>query len=231
MDDGNEAIKEIAKVTGKSIDVVNGLGAFFNRMFGDYWKNKFGVRADQVFFFRVEQHYKARDKVEKNLKSKGITAVVPLPPWLADIVEETSLAETDDLLSLWANLITNGLDPDFTDRIERSYVSILAEFAPIDAICFDAIYSTLRHENKSHAPDAVQFPLNSVLQTLNRNGLGVSHNDIEVSLRNLLRLGLVRPGIERVEGMTLGGISPERYLDIEQFRPTLLGVRLFEAVL
>ena len=36
MDDGSEAIKEIAKATNKSIDAINGLGAFFNRMFGNY---------------------------------------------------------------------------------------------------------------------------------------------------------------------------------------------------
>ena len=172
-----------------------------------------------------------QDEVEKNLESRGITAVVPLPPWLADIVEEASLSETDDLLSLWANLITNGLDPNFTNRIERSYISILAEFAPIDAICFRAVYSALRHDRKSHSPDTVQFSLNSVFQTLATHDVGLGHNDVEVSLRNLLRLGLIRPGIQYVDGITMGGIRPERYLDIEEFRPTLLGVRLFEAVL
>ena len=155
---------------------------------------------------------------------------MPLPPWLANIIEEASLSEDDDLLSLWTNLITNGLDPNFQNRIERSYVSILADFNPTDAHCFRSIYLTVKQQGKRQVPSTVQYTLESVLRAVNSQGVRVDYQDIEISLRNLLRLGLIRPGIQQVEGIFLGGISPERYLDIEAFRPTFLGIRLFDAV-
>lgn len=219
-----KAAQEIAKAAGKALDGFGQLGEFLGRVFGDLVEDGVGVVTDKVRYYRVERTLLLRDKVEKRLKDKGISATVPVPPRIGvRLIEEAAVSDTDELHTRWANLLANAMDPSFKGKVKRNYVSILSDIEPIDAQILDVVIKEYQSISEADR-DKSLFDRSKLVVNL-----GSTHDDCEVSLRNLMRLGLIKPGVV-TGGISIGDHSVGSYKDTEMFAPTLLGIEFHAAV-
>ena len=224
MSEEAKAAQEIAKTAGKAIDRVGQLGDFLGKVFGELIEDGVGVVADRVKYYRIERTLLLRDKVEKKLKDKGISTTIPVPPRIGvKLIEEATVSDTDELHTKWANLLTNAMDPNFKGKVKRSYVSILSDIEPIDAHILDVVIGEYRSIPEANRENTL-FDRSKLVQNL-----GIKPDDCEVSLRNLMRLGLIKPGVV-TGGISMGGHPVSSYKDTEMFAPTLLGIEFHAAV-
>ena len=90
------------------------------------------------------------------------------------------------------------------------------------------ILDTIVDEYLGFAPEKQTEALFS--QSLLIGELQVDAGTVAISLRNLLRLGLMKPGVIRSDSMRVGNESTTFYKDIDLFSPTELGVAFHRAV-
>lgn len=178
----SKAVEETAKTVGKAIDASSALGKWVGRIFGGLVENGVGLANDRLKYYRLDQLNRIHEKFEAKWKARGLNQAKPLPTGLAiKLLEEASLAEDESLQELWANLLVNGMSPDFEASVERSYVSILAELTSYDAVIFDFWVNahTPKYFVKDDGKEYYSIPFN------------VDTEAIEVSNYNLARLGLL----------------------------------------
>ena len=216
--------KEIAEAANVGIDAVAKLGTFLDNTFGNAIKNGLGLIGDKLAYYRLERAIDLQHKVEDRLKVKGINArkYVPVSFGLP-ILEKATVEENDEMQQLWANLLTNAMDPRYSGKITRNFTSILPDIEPLDARILDIIvreYTSLSDEKKQNTL--------FILEKLSA-AIGVPLKDCENAVRNLMRLGLFKPGT--VEGgMSFGEHTVSAYKDTEMFGVTGLGLDFHKAV-
>ena len=167
---------------------------------------------------RAEGLINACKRVQRKLDSAGIPAEqvrycsLKLGiPW----VEGVSVEEDDETLQdIWATFMSNILNPNFPLELARTaYISIIKDFAPIDGKVLFHFYQHPVEEYRS-----TEFVSKS---------LGIDMEYAEVSIQNLMRLGLLSKLVKNssvyVGGFTSLGLS-EAYL-------TSLGVSFITACL
>ena len=197
----SKAVEETAKIAGKAIDASSALGKWLDRIFGNLVENGVGLASDRLRYYRLDQLNRIHEKFETKWKARGLGQAEPLSTGVAiKVIDEASLAEDDSLQELWANLLVNGMNPEFEGSIERSYVSILAELTPCDAVVFDHI-ATLPQESfdtKFRTKDMQDIPFNPLSA------------ETEVSICNTHRLGLLRSRSDTAVSNTSGGMLAPR---------------------
>lgn len=223
LDLGKQA-KDIAEAANVSVDAVAKLGGFVDNVFGNAIKNGLGLIGDKLAYYRLERAIELQHKVERRLKEKGINArkYVPVSFGLP-VLEKASIEEDDGLQQLWANLLANSMDPKYEGKISRNFISILSDIEPIDARILDTVireYLAMPQDTK----DDSLF----VLAKLSAN-MGVPLIECENVVRNLMRLGLLKPGTVQ-GGLTFGEHSVSAYKDTEMFGVTNLGITFHQSV-
>lgn len=102
------------------------------------------------------------------------------------IIEYASLEEDVSLQELWANLITNILNPYFKNDIRLTFINILRELAPIDALLLNALYSSnTPYKFLSETECLIWSPNDYIL--VNRDSFNVSL-EVLISLNLLTQL-------------------------------------------
>ncbi|MCG8505382.1 MAG: DUF4393 domain-containing protein [Sphingomonadales bacterium] len=219
-----KAIKEVAKTGGKLIDAASDAGRFFKAVMGDLVTDGVGLVSDRLKYYRIERAILLAAKTQKRLEDRGITNVRIVSPKIAlPIIEKATIEDDESLHTRWANLLANAMDPNFGGQVKRRYVSILSDIEPIDAHILDVVVGEYRAAPEANRQDLLFARANVV-----RN-LRLDANDCEVSLRNLLRLGLIRPGVV-TGGVYMGEHQVSAYKDTELFSLTLLGIEFHDAV-
>jgi hypothetical protein len=181
-----DATKEVAKTSGKAIDALRDTGGFFNRVFGGMIEDGVGLVADRLKFYRIEKAVLLVEKTERLLLERGTKNMRAVPPGIAvPLLENATLADSDEIHDLWANLLANAMEQD-GPRIERSFVTILSELAPTDA-------SILKQAEGISSGWLGIGEEKIEMNRLTDKGSFFSSGDKEVSVFNLLRLGLIYP--------------------------------------
>jgi hypothetical protein len=223
LDLGKQA-KDIAEAANVSVDAVAKLGTFVDNVFGNAIKNGLGLIGDKLAYYRLERAIELQQKVENRLKEKGISAKKYVPVSFGlPVFEKASIEEDDDLQRLWANLLTNAMDPAYRGKISRNFISILSDIEPVDARILDLIvreYLAL--------PPSEQDNTLFVLAKLS-SSTGIPLADCENSVRNLMRLGLLKPGTVQ-GGIKFGEHAVSAYKDTEMFGVTNLGIAFHQSV-
>lgn len=218
------AVEALANTASKALEISKKLGGFSNQVFGDLVIDSFGLLSDKLKFYRIEKALLLSDKLNENLKKRGINSTTAIPPKVGiPLIETATLEEEEDLHSRWANMLTNAMDPNYKGKISRSYVSIFADFEAIDVLVLDTIckdYHALPDGLKSQT----LFDSNKIAQILKMNKV-----HLEILLRNLIRLGCVKPGVLTSNGVNIGGHGVSSYKDIEIIGITELGLDLYKA--
>lgn len=116
------------------------------------------------------------------------------------LLEEASLIDSDELQNRWAALVANAADAS-RPPVPRAFVSILADLAPEDTPILQAIFEADRDFAPSaNMPEAElwthRLPDAAVvlgsLQNHQERGAVELPREVELSLGNLARLGLIR---------------------------------------
>jgi len=232
-DETNEiiAVSKVAKTVGKAIDTSSRFGQWLDRIFGDLVENGVGLASDRLKYYRLDQLNKIHEKFEAKWKARCLDQTRPLPTGVAiKVLEEATVEENDDLQELWANLLVNAMNPEFEGTLERSYVSILAELSVMDTLLFDRIAKAFIGM-KTNTPKTLVIYREQILERQSQfRDIHLSEDDIDESLRNIHRLGLIRPGAQKIHAGHDGQFLRETYMDLDMFGFTVLGRRFYSIV-
>lgn len=220
-----KAVQEVAKTTGKALEIAEKAGPFINQVFGPLVENAVGIVSDRLRYYRLVQLYRLADKTKRQLAERGVSEARPVPPKLAVPLLESATIEDDDTLhDLWACLLANFMDPNYRGSRKRSFVTILQDLEPLDAMVLNLLHQTA--VQKQVDIEHTLFPRQGICNTLN-----ISVEDCEISLLNLMRHGCVAPGVMQSEGVTIGKHPISSYKGTEQVKFTALGRDLAQACL
>lgn len=174
-----DATKESAVAAQKAIDAGSGIGKFFDRVFGDLVIDAVGLMADRLKHFRIKNAISLQEKTEAILKEKGVEEYQPIAAKIAlPLIENATLEDEDELQTLWAKLLANGLDGH--SKIEKRFVSVLKELTSSEAKFFEKIMKVAANQPKSHCLEA-NYDIHSV--------------QID-ALTHFQQLGLITPAIQ-----------------------------------
>ena len=188
-----KAVREVAKFGGSTIDAGRKAGGWLDRIFGGgiedavglHWSDRIKARRIEAAIYDWARLESLLHKVATRLRAKGIDTTRVVPPKVAlPLLEYATIEHDDDLHTLWANLLANGLDPS-AQEIEKKFVSTLSELTSADAAVFAAICvdweTTNRHTDYEHP--TLKF----------EPSVDGTKSHPEISVITLNRLGLVAP--------------------------------------
>src|ERR1039457_4378878 len=139
------ATKETAEALKKESE------SFLNCVYGEPAKALGGLFADKINRRRHANLIKITVEAKRKLAEAGVSPnEVPLSI-IHPALEAASLEDNPDLQAMWASLIANAADPRFDNAVEPSFVSILRELIPRQAIFLDSFYE-FTESARGHMP-------------------------------------------------------------------------------
>lgn len=187
------AAEEIAKTSGKSIDMVSKFGTFIAEYTRTPLEAGFGIVADKLMYMRWERQHRLLLRAKEFLAQAGLhgpTRAVPLN-FAIPLIEAASLEENDDLQDLWAMMLVNAANAESATDRRRAYISILEQLTPLDALILSKIYSLPAGDLANRAaitmglPDSIRLSLESD----DFDSLLQPSTEVMLSLANLVRIG------------------------------------------
>ena len=106
------------------------------------------------------------------------------------------------------------------------HVSLLKEMMPVDVKILHIIYNEKQHSFLKSKLDDVRFSRARIAESLKTD-----IDKIEISLLNLMRLGCIKGGNMKTEGIKFGNTSNTIYLGTEEVHLSALGFKLCEAAI
>jgi|CXWL01.1.fsa_nt_gi hypothetical protein len=196
MDEQAKAAGEIAKATGKGIDAAREAGGFFAKYIDGSLEQAMGILEDRLKFIRWEKKLHLLKKADTILKRQGPSLTRrPVPLKLAiPILEDGSLEEDESLQDIWAQLLANAADARSGIEVRRAFLSILKDLSPLDASNLLKIYEA-PDPRTFNAIDITGLPEIAIATAPSMFAFTytahVLNPEIEISIRNLARLGLL----------------------------------------
>ncbi len=224
-DEFAKAAQEIAKATGKAIDLVQKVGGFLNKVAGNAAVEVGGALYDWARVFRYKNLIRLQDKVEDIHAARKLQGrSIPIAPRLAiPLLQAASEEDEETLQDMWAGLIANATDPDRRLELRKIFTEILSSLEPLDAeiLRYLAGQGWLMHRN---------VPGGGITLAKMVTALRASEKSIQISLQNLHRLGCVIDEFaatwDQIDTTSFG----QRVTDSKTtFRPSPLAFSLLEA--
>jgi len=198
-----EAAKEIAKTTGKAIDLVKDVGLFFAKAMGESIEATSGMLADTLKYKRWEKQIRLVEKAQQLLNDKGLSQNFrKISPKLAiPIIKNASFEDDDFMHTMWARLLARSMDPA-EPASRSSYSDILKQLEPIDVRLLNSMFAiynkTIREKGilspnapKDVPPTSIKIRKKNIIQELS-----IDSEDYYSAIDNLRRLGLCDSYIE-----------------------------------
>ena len=194
MEEESKAIQEVAKTTGKALEVTEKVGGFLCKVLGDSFQEMGGAFHDWTKFYRYKNLLKIHDKVEaiqKERQSKGKTTPIP-PRYAIPLIQSATQEDDESIQDLWAGLIANAIDPEKRLNVQKIYIDILSALEPIDTKVLKFLYSQGSiFPSRKNVRKIDLYQLSKEIQ--------VPLSEIEISTQNLFRLGCIREETSEVE--------------------------------
>ena len=187
-----KATEEVAKTTGKGIDLVQSSGGFLAEFIREPLAEWIGIQTDNLKARRIENRIDLQLRVQAKYEAAAITNYRQIPFSIGvPLLEAATLEESPELRDLWANLIVNFSNQDSKIGIEKSFVSVLRDLSPLDVRILEKIYSMPEVEKHcvltEHLPDYAEFGLpRPPGEKLTQRALPTA--DVQLSITNLFRL-------------------------------------------
>lgn len=188
-----KAVQEAAKLGSNVNDTVQKTGSYLARIVGNLPVDLIGIMGDWVLNKRVQRWRELEGDTIEILKRRGVKPpYVDVSPSLAKPLIDAALDDTrDELKTLWARLLANALDERTKGVVRNSFIDILKQLEPLDALILQTIEAT----PGNYMPDAGSF----LASTLKR-----PQDHIMLGLENLANLRLVDLSSTRLS--TLGRV-------------------------
>ena len=141
------------------------------------------IGEDCIKYLRFKNQVNLLLKARRFCEEKGISPKkVPLKV-LVPLLENSSLEEDEDIGTKWENLLINSLNPACEYSIIPSYIEILKQISPYEALFLDEVYDifgTSRDFSLATAIDIVHKKMKFQIQ------------NYQIFIDNLVRLNLIR---------------------------------------
>lgn len=216
-----KAAQEIAKTTGKAIDMSEKVGGFIAKHVEGSLEAAIGIFEDKLKFFRWERQVRLMEQVDAILKSRGKLDHIKLIPLKLAIplFEAASLEEDDSLQDLWINLLVNASDETSGISLQRYYIDLLERLTPVEAKIINQIYShTCPYEG--YVTITSFLPTTVVWSSKYASKKNFTEPDLEIKLALL--------NLERLGCLSLNRIKDEQ-VDFKTVSRTLLGENFIKA--
>jgi len=187
LDEEAKAVREVAKATGKSLDIVKAGGEFVRDIFGESFRQFGGAVADWARYFRYKNFLCIADRVNEIHAARRLNGkTTPIPPqYSLPILEGASLENEESLQKLWAGLIANASDPGHKLNLKKVYIEILRGLEPLDAEVLKLLSGFGIQEGNNEQNGAY---LNAE-EVANR--LDADTEEVKISLQTLARYGCI----------------------------------------
>ena len=206
-----KAGQEIAKTTGKAIDVGEKLGQFVARFICGPMEQASGIVEDKLKYLRWERQLRLMKRAEELMKQLGMrepSRAVPLKLAIP-LLQGASLEDDDDLQDLWAKLLVNAADADSPITIKRVFIDILENIGPLEARILQVVYSIPFADMQHHGVVTKDLPNSAMIRPDDPNFKTERPSpEVELALANLARLGCLSPAKTWGGGEVFDSINP-----------------------
>lgn len=237
------AVAEVAKTTGKALDLVHGFGGWVEDVVGQPMRQAVGwAVVDRIKQARDEQQVRYAERLQlllmrskARLDAEGITVLHRLSDKAGErLIEASSLEDDPALQEMWAALLARALGHGEDVSL---WTTILRDLRPVDAAVFEALvcFATgFGHFRDDDGQPRLQL---GPLGLMAPNDIGM-RNAME-SARQLVRFTLVEPWPETVwvktqKRGTDRDEKGQKYMSIpdslHQLQLTMTGVRFAHAI-
>ena len=220
MSDEAKAVQEIAKATGKVIDLATKTASFIARFISCPLEQGVGIYQDKLAYLRWERQIRLMQKAEELLKEVGLenpTRIVPLKT-LVPLLYGASMEEDDELQDRWAALLVNAGNAESGINVLRPFVELLSQIDSIEARILDAVYALDFDDAHHKGISSLALPESAAILKEGDELNEEPSEEVALALSNLSRLGLLS------RNRTVGGGE-----DFGVVNPTLFGRRFVEA--
>ncbi len=221
-----KATAEASKFGTKALETTEKLASFVAKVFNEPIRDAVGIIGDRLRFMRWERQVRLADKVNEILSQRGTIETRAVPLKLAlPILENASLEDNDELQDLWAKLLANSMDPNFTTEIRFTFLEIIKSLNPLDIRILRTFYYSLSTDSKvrwDRLKD-YSFSKEEICKVH-----AISEHDYEVSVYNLFRVQCLAPAFLR-GGISFGNIPVRAYMGTDAVVMTPLGKNFVEA--
>ena len=133
--EGAKAVQEVAKTTGKAVDLAQAGGSYLAQMLGTVPEDVVGLLGgDYLRHIRIRNWHRIGEKTFRDLKDRGVKEPRPLDAkHIVPLLEAASHESDETLQDLWAQLLANAMDPSSDVSLQRVLIDTLRQFEPIDA--------------------------------------------------------------------------------------------------
>jgi hypothetical protein len=179
-----KAVEEAAKTVREALEMIKGLGGYFNGIVGTIPQDLVGgLVGDRLHAWRARNAGKIAEKASKLLDNRGVedkeTTGLSLGRALLDAAGDE---DREELQNVWARLLAAAMDPSRSTTVRIEFVSIVKSLNPIDALVFNTIESArLDSQMNQFGPQVKNLT----------EKLGCGNDEIEISIYHLEDLKLL----------------------------------------
>jgi abortive infection alpha-like protein len=171
---------EQAKLGQKALEVLQGFGGFLREILGTVPEDLVGyLGGDLLKVRRAENLARILEKARERLRARRVEGPEPASLSLALPILVAGADESrDELQDLWARLLAATADPARVKSFRSAFIDVVKKMDPLDAAGLQAAHGAggfISHETRNGF--AIQ--------------LHASRDEVDVSVDNLLKLGLV----------------------------------------
>lgn len=192
-----KAVQEVAKISGQAIEATREAGGFLAKLFGGTLEQAIGIMEDRLRYARWERRCRLLLRARTFAREYGQpepTRQIPTKI-LLPLLENGALEQEDELQDVWARMLVNAADADSAAEVRRAYISILADCTSLDIRNLATLYKGGRRPVRTAFLPGDGRPLYE--GTSEEQPLSA---EVERSLWNLRRLGLIAPVMTYADG-------------------------------
>jgi hypothetical protein len=178
-----KAAEEIAKATGKAVDLTRDVGSFLGRVVGTLPEDIVGLAGgDWLRHARMRNLASMSAKTDEILRQRQVKESASVSPSIAIPLLEAARDEgREELQAIWAKLLAAAMDPARASIVRLSLIQAVKQLDSLDAQIFEEIPSMVAH----YSPSASDFLASK---------MRVSEDEVLVSFVNLETLNLINTG-------------------------------------
>ena len=170
---------------------ISTIAGYLHAYFGGTIEQGMRIIEDKLRFIRFEKQIKLFSRANEILKDRGIivpTGCIP-QKFILPLLEAATLESEQILQEKWAYLLANAADSSSAIIMKRSYISILENLTTFECRLLDSL---AKHEleGKKTPVNFSLFP-ERLIDSSTENDRTELSSEVEASLNNLIRLGLL----------------------------------------
>ena len=192
--EASKAVQEVAKTTGKAIDLSKKFGRFISRHVAGPLEQGIGIFEDKLRYLRWERQIHFMERAKQLMASLGEDAPTkPIPLKLAiPLFQAASLEDDNYLQDMWAKLLVNASTSARGIELRRAYIDILERLSPVEALILEKIYAIPVDDRQRNGIITGALPETvSICEKGSQEELAQPSEEIIMALANLSRLGCI----------------------------------------